>query len=523
VNSKKVEWLSWRGYTERKRISLAGWTEGFSMPARFLEKVPYCIESYEFLREMDFDKRIESQRYMLDSTDHSVMGSIYMGVMRPREMEWLQDQLTKCLKTALRLIQITTTDGINGIELTRVLKELPAETSNYLRSALETSLYFYANGTHSQPFKNILEQPFYMETGIDILTNGLQFMLAEFQVRYATPYPHLLEEMNDAYRTVVPELFEKFHIKPETFAQRRLQLMSDCMDQFSSQAAEPAERLILDAWAYLNNRGASWMSLVPQLKSEYVLFDDLLKSGNEHEKNYRNKRLAIFNQPPLNLVDPDDSLFANVNSEKLETYDELCWVGLLERYLNNQVFIANSPLSDLINDKALYTVWPELSRTFFGEEIVLPIVQSLPCWDIDDHKKPHAANLERARNEKDDFVIAHRYLEGGMGIRVGHVTSAEEWDDFIDTFVLDRPYLYVLRERFEMDPDMSVRVLAATVLPKHTSDVATEMKCELMDTLYARLTTKPPLSADNHRSFLIYKAAADAPEPSYQFEETSIR
>lgn len=534
MKSKKVEWLSWRGYTERKRISLAGWTEGFSMPARYLERVPYCVESYKHLRGVDVEKRIEMQKYMLDSTDHSVMGSIYLGVMRPREMEWLRDQLEKCVLTILSFVQMTASDDIQGDELARVFKQLSPDSARYFRSALESSLYFYANGKVRKPFAKILQQPMYMEFGIDVLTCGLQFMLAEFQVRYATPYPHLLDDFNNTYETIVPELFTKFGLQSETFAKRRLEVLTDCFERFEAghspgsaglphATQESPTRIVLDAWAYLDNKGANWKTLVPQLQAEYILFDDLLKTQNVYEKQYRNKRLCIFNQPPLNLIDPPHSLFERVNAEKLETYDELCWTDLLERYLNNQVFLANSPLADMVNDKALYTVIPEMSQILFGESIELPIVETLPCWDLDDYTKPNEEVLKLARDQKDDYVIAHRYLEGGMGIRVGHVTTMEEWDSFIETFVIDRPYLYVLRSRFEMDPDMSVRVLAATSMPSHTADVQTSAKCELADTLYARLTTEPPLGADNHRSFLIYRTSPDAPEPDYQFEEPSLR
>ena len=229
--------------------------------------------------------------------------------------------------------------------------------------------------------------------------------------------------------------------------------------------------------------------------------------------------MAIFNQPPLNLIDPSDKLFEMVNSEKLESYDELCWSDLLERYLDNQVFIANSPLSDIINDRAHYTrCCLQLCKMFFDEDIVLPIVESMPCWDLNDSKKTNEQVLKLAREKKDDYVLAHRYLEGGMGFRVGHVTSKDEWESFIDTFVVDRPYLYVLRSRFEMDPDMSVRVLSAMSMPQLTSSVESDANYELTDTLYARLTTQPPLGTDNHRSFLIYKASPSAPGTQLQVQ-----
>jgi hypothetical protein len=347
-------------------------------------------------------------------------------------------------------------------------------------------------------------------------------MLAEFQARYSTPYPHLLTDMDSAYKAALPEMFTRYKLQSETFAERRNRMLLDCMERFTSSGEGDASRIVLDAWAYLENRGANLIRTSQQLDADFVLFDDLQRVQNVHEKAYRNKRLAIFNQPPLNLIDPSDELFERVNAEGLESYEELGWPGLLDRYLAGEVFMANNPMSDIVNDKAIYAVLPELARIFFGENIELPIVDSMPCWSLDDHRKPNKQTLSEAKANRDQYVIAHRYLEGGMGIRVGPVTSSEEWDSFIDTFVEDRPYLYVIRSYFPMDPDMSLRILASASMQDLTADVQ-EAELEFTDTLYARLTTQPPLSTDNHRSFLVYRTDESAPEPRYEFEEESVR
>ncbi len=492
------------------------------MPSRFLEKVPFCVESYKHLRKIDAEKRLYLQEQLLEMTEHSVMASIYMGVMRNREHQWLQEQLRRCMRTVLRLVQITAQDDINGEELSSLFARMTPENARYFRSMLESSLYYYANGKVRKPFEKVLKQPLYLECGIDILASGLQFMLAEFQVRYATPYPHLLADLSSAYKKLMPEMFSRFGLQDETFASRRVTMLESCIERFATLADDSPKRLVLDAWAYLQNSGANWKGLVPQLQADYVLFDELNKSQNLHEKAFRNKRLAIFNHPPLNLLDPSDELFERLNAEMLETYDELAWSGLLDRYMQGQVFMANSPLADLLNDKALYAVLPELCQIFCDQSLDLAVGQSMPCWSLDDYNQPNLETLELARNNKDDYVIAHRYLEGGMGIRVGHVTSSDEWLDFIETFVVDRPYLYVIRDRFPMDPDMSFRALACMNLPKIT-DGLEEAQIELTDTLYARLTTTPPLGADNHRSFLIFPTGADSPDPDYEFEEISVR
>ena len=114
------------------------------MPARFLERVPYCVESYKFLREMEQEKRLQIQKYMLDETDHSVMGSIYMGVMRSQRNGLASRRADQMFENRFETrANHGYMDDINGAEMTRILKELPYPTNpSTSRSALTTSLYF---------------------------------------------------------------------------------------------------------------------------------------------------------------------------------------------------------------------------------------------------------------------------------------------------------------------------------------------------------------------------------------------
>lgn len=520
----KVEWLSWRGYSAKKRISLFGWTEGFAFPSRFYERVPYCIETYDYFRELETDNRLQLQQQLLEQNEHSVMSSIYAGVMKQQEMENLKQQLRIAVKTIVKLIQLCCVPG-DDTEMNKIYQSMSPDMAAYIKSALNTSLYFYAGPPKQRIFEKTLQQPLYFECGIDVLTSGLNKMLAEFQVRYSTPYPHLLDYMSKSYSKVTPWLFDKFGLQQETFSLRRREMLNKCIDEFAALGSDTPAKLVIDAWAYLNNNGANLRPTAEEFNAEYLVFDDMNIKQNPYEKAYRGKRLAIFNQPPLNLMDANHTIFDLVNSEKLEWYDELGWEGMVDSYLKGQIFIANSPTSDIVNDKALYSIVPALAKALYGEELALPVVDALPCWDLHDHTKPDETNLNELKSNKDKWVIAHRYLEGGMGIRVGHAVAQEEWDSFIDTFVVDRPYLYVIRTYFPMDPDMSLRLLACASLPDYHTD-SSQVQIELSDTAYGRLTTQPPLATDNHRSFLVFPAATSAPEPRYEMEfveETSTR
>ncbi|MEZ4534509.1 MAG: circularly permuted type 2 ATP-grasp protein [Cyanobacteriota/Melainabacteria group bacterium] len=522
VDPKRVEWLHWRGYSTDSRIDLSGWNEGFSFPAVSLKKIPYCAESFNLLSTLDFNERVKLQENLFESIDHSAMACIYMGVMKPSEFELLQNQLKDCTKAMLRLVQITAQDGIDGSELATLLKSINPKQADYLKSALESSVYFYANQGFNNPFHNIKNQPLYLDYGVDLLCNGSNFMLSEFQVRYMTPFAHLLSELSDAYESTFPDLFLKFGLKKDTYETRRNKHVLECFEKFREVCGKNKEltKVVLDAWCYRKNRGASLESTAKSLSADYVLFDELKAEHNKHEEKYRDKLLAIYNQAALNLIDPVDEFYGKLNVEKLEYYDELAWQNLLERYLSGGVYLASPPLTDIINDKGLSSVIPDIYRVLFGEELKIPIVNSTACWSYKNHKEANKAVLEMAKAEKDKFVISHRYLEGGLGIRVGRTLDQEEWDSFIDAFVAERPYLYVLRDHFEMDPDMSLRMLCSASIETLTSDVKSA-KLELSDTIYARFTTTSPLSSDNHRSFLIFPSAKDGPAPTYEIVESN--
>lgn len=524
MSDSNGERLSWRGYSEKKPISLSDWIEDFSAPAPFIEKIPYCLESYQALTDMDGGERAALQERLFGATDNSVLASVYMGVIEHAEADWLQGQLKYCLYTMVRLMQLTAVDDIHSLEFEMLFASLPPAKATLLRKILSSSLYFYANGSMRKPFANVLKQPLYLELGIDILSSGLNLMLAEFQVRYSTPYPHLLEDLSKAYADTFPEMFKKYGLEQETFSTRRKHLLEDCLNRFALMDPEEPARVLIDAWAYLENAGANLKATADEFGMEYVLFDDLSRSKNLYERAYRNRRLAIFNFAPLNLLDPAGELFDRVNAERFENYDELGWVGLLNRYLNGEVFLANPPMTDILNDKAIYGLIPDLCKVFFAKSIELPLGEIRPCWSEEDFRKPDDPVLSWAKSNKDKAVIAHRYLEGGLGIRVGPATSTDEWESFIETFVADRPYLYVIRDYFAMDPDFSLRSLAAMSLGELCADMS-EADLEFSDTLYGRLSTQSPVTSENHRAFLIFEASpsASAPPPRYHSQQRNTR
>jgi hypothetical protein len=518
MEDKAAPWLSWQGYSSRERFSLSGWSEGFSFPSRFFERIPYCIESYAQIRTLSSEDRVALQNRLFDLTDHSVMATIFPGLIRHEHSRWIKEQIGLYTSTAMRLSQLLACQTLAGGEqLSGMFGSLSPGMAAYLRTSLDSSCFFYGNRSCNY-FEKTFDHPMYLEIATDLLSNQCDLVFSEFQVRYATPYPHLLTKISRAYLELFPALAERFGLKADSFEDARNRLLARAFSKFETLRSEKATCILLDAWAYMLHSGANWIALARDLKMNYVLFDDLIKSRNIYTQAYKRGRLSIFNQAALSLLDPSHGIFQKLAAEHLEDYDELEWDGLTERYLGGEIFFAHSPVTEILNDKALYPALPELCKFFFDSAPEIPVMRCSPCWLDADCRLPHDSNLRLARNDKNRYVLAHRYLEGGLGIIVGRVTEQAEWERFIDRYVVPRPYLYVLRDHFEMEPDFSLRVLSAS-LQDSLRESAGRPEVAIADTIYSRFTTDSPLMVNNHRVSLIFPSSVDAPEPRYQFTQ----
>ncbi|MBX9939251.1 MAG: circularly permuted type 2 ATP-grasp protein [Candidatus Obscuribacterales bacterium] len=234
----------------------------------------------------------------------------------------------------------------------------------------------------------------------------------------------------------------------------------------------------------------------------YTLFDDFKKEQNLTERKYRGSNIFVFNQPSLHLLDPDEAVFQPINSEKLETYPELAWHGLARKVCDGSAYFLNSPVTDLINDKALYSFLPDLAVLLYGKAPALPVVDAVQAWSVDDPSAPDRQMLEFVRANQADFVITHRYLEGGLGIRVGAKETEAEWSSFLDTFVADRPYLYVYRKYFKMEPDVALRLLISSL--GSDAQLGSEPEMALTDTVYGRFSPDGHITSETAWCFGVF-------------------
>jgi hypothetical protein len=497
----QVEPLSWKGYSHSEHVSLVRFAKSLSLPVAALDKIAYCAESLNIVKNLSEEERISMQTMLLEYVDQSAVLCPFVGIMPAKQFDWIRTELEKYMQGVFFIVEALATEGADGPRLAKIKADMPTEIAAGFTRALATSRHNYSHFKRPNAYKDILDLPLYIELGVDILANNDIFALSEFQVRFTTPYPHLLGSLSRAYSKVFPELFAQYNLQIDAFPQRRNQLLQKAYELYATATNSKPSKLLVDAWAYLNNSGANWKTLAAEMDMDYILFDDLQVSDNHYERKYRrDNSLFMFNQPALHLIDPSEQFFKSINDEKLEEYEELGWLGMLERYLNRTLFLAHPPTTDILNDKGLYEFLPYVCKTLCGSAIELNPVESWQLWSADNAAQINTNVLALALSDKDSYVIAHRYLEGGMGIRVGASTSSEEWKSFLETFVCDHPSLYVLRKYFPMDPDLSLRGLAAGLARDYQS-TPEEITCA--DSLFARFSLKSPLTSENSSCFVI--------------------
>jgi hypothetical protein len=507
LTNQRITPLSWAGYSQRNRITLYHMAEELCHPHALYEQIPFCAESYKLLKDMPLEERIPIQNRLLETIDHSTNLTPYFGVIRETHAQTIQRELKHCTMTMMQLLKVLANGDSQGAEFNRICTAMPPELADRFRSAVTTSRHNYTQFNGKDAYKNNVDQPLYLEMGTDIMVNGMDMIMAEFQVRYSAPYPHLLRNLNNGFQANFPELFESLSLKVDDFPARRGRMLQRAFDIFAQNKKNTPKKIVIDGWAYLQNAGANWEQLAREMRADYIVFDDLEigKHARELEEAYpADTSLFVFNQVPVYQLDPVDAFYDCFNEERMENYDELGWPGMNERYRAGDVFFAHGPITDIVNDKALYEFLPELCRIFFETELRIPIATSTPCWDLDNPEKLNQVAIAWALQNQNECVIAHRYLEGGSGIRVGTALSSEDWESFISTYVSDRPYLYVLRDYFPMSPDLSMRVLTSSLSESMEMNSPVEFACA--DSFLARYSTQKPLTLKNSRCLIIFQS-----------------
>jgi uncharacterized circularly permuted ATP-grasp superfamily protein len=201
----------------------------------------------------------------------------------------------------------------------------------------------------------------------------------------------------------------------------------------------------------------------------------------------------MFNQT-LSWFFEKNKFFEPIQNERLEVYETISLPGAWQDYLNHKLFLANPPVIDVLNDKAIYGFLPALAEFYFGFKSDIDVSHPVPVWSAADPLQIDAIILDYLLKNKDACVLCHRYLEAGDGIRVGYGTSQEDWVAFIERYVREKPYLFIYRDFFKMDPDTTFRLYASGNLAFTDAPASVETS----DALLGRLNHSGSLLQQSH-------------------------
>lgn len=504
--------LTWRGYSLWERRPLDHLIPELAHPKPEYQNLPFLSAMVDYFSTMAPQRREEIQGQVLDSIDHSVATMVYMGVMGKDQKTQLDQQLKRCLQTAMALLTEILMPADCEERLQKLLHRMDPSVAKRFQSVLETSPLHYAywnrqkNPSELAAYHQALQHyPLYVDAGIDLMMGPAGPVFSEFQIRYLHPFAPLQDRLRNTYQQLFGPLFQQFEIPPLTYLSRRNALVEKAYQVYANRspgAGKEPTRLLMDAWSYQGNHGANHQENAAHLGMDYLLFDMLDKAEEKYPQQYgQHEQLFMLNQPPFYMMDPDASFFDAILQADMESYPELGWPGLFEKHLKGDVFLLNPPVTDILNDKALYAFLPELCRLLLGEELDLPVIASREFWDLDHPETVSTQTMMWALENREEAVIAHRLMEGGVGIRIGKFTSAENWEAFIQNSVKPHPKLFILRPFLPMSPDCCLRAYLCGLQDPQAPQSPVDI--ELSEDYFARVSSESPLRSGNSRAFSI--------------------
>jgi len=450
--------------TTRKLFSVDKFLDMFAALEPSYGNLPYFRDACAHFADHSPEDLKELQQQFLEKTNHDQFATMYPAFIGRAEMDMRAHEAGIAMRAGVHFARDVVAGRGAAPQFRKYLVENAPNDVAYLDSLLTTSLFNYARDASAEDAARyatrVAYYPLYAECGTDFMVGADGWRFAELQFSYQS-YPHHLTGLHKAAQSLFPELMAGS--TPATYPIRRLAALEEFIADIATRTnRRNVRRVVLDAWTATRHPMRNYTGLARDLRASYLLFDDFADGPNalrytDHAAG--DAPLFLFNQPLMYFLEPTP-LFAPILHERLEVYDNTRLTGLVEDYLSGKVHPTNSPVTDLLNDKALYRLLLHLARFYLGQELTTPISMPHPLWSLSDPLQPDEPILAMLRANKDRYVICHRYLEAGGGVRIGRDMTQAEWDAFTLTYVRAKPYLFIYRAYYPMDPDTSLRIYA---------------------------------------------------------------
>lgn len=248
--------------------------------------------------------------------------------------------------------------------------------------------------------------------GIDLVRTGPnKFYVLEDNARTPSGVSYMLEN-RETMMAMFPELFMQSGIESVSDYPRRLaKSLAACAPQKTK--GRPVVAVLTPG--IFNSAYFEHAFLADQMGAELVEGSDCrVIDGRVAMRTTRGYR-------------PIDVLYRRIDDEFLDpmTFNPESMLGIpgiMDVYRSGGITIANAPGTGVADDKAIYSMMPEIVEFYTGEKPLLPNVQTWRCADPDD--------LAYTLDKLDELVVKEVHGSGGYGMLIGPASTKAEIADF---------------------------------------------------------------------------------------------
>ncbi len=248
--------------------------------------------------------------------------------------------------------------------------------------------------------------------GIDLVRTGPdEFLVLEDNARTPSGVSYMLEN-RETMMAMFPELFSRVKVQPVSNYPRRLaKSLAACAPE---GAADQPVVAVLTPGIY-NSAYFEHAFLADQMGAELVEGSDLrVVDGRVQMRT-------------TSGFQPIDVLYRRVDDEYLDPLtfrptSVLGVPGIMDVYRAGRITIANAPGTGVGDDKAIYSIMPEIVEFYTGEKPLLPNVRTWRCADHD--------ALKYVLENLAELVVKEVHGSGGYGMLIGPAASKRELAEF---------------------------------------------------------------------------------------------
>lgn len=250
-------------------------------------------------------------------------------------------------------------------------------------------------------------------SGIDLVRDEQgQFFVLEDNLRCPSGVSYVLGNRRVMKQTL-PVVFESLPIRP--------------VDDYSNRLASMLRNLIPDSI-----RNPNIVILTPGIYNS-AYFEHSFLAQQIGEELVEGQDLVVMDDfvymRTTKGFERVDAIYRRIDDEYLDPTvfnpDSLLGVpGIMKSYRSGKVALANAPGAGIADDKAIYSLVPDIIKYYTGEEALIPNVPTFVC-EVEKDRQHVIDNIK-------NFVVKTTHGSGGYGMLIGPFSTKEQQKKMIE-------------------------------------------------------------------------------------------